>query len=322
MQKTDRTYQWIYGIIALLSFLYILLGEGTIGHVMGGDSETYYIQFRHHIGVAPLYPLFIHVLELLVGEALYLDIAAFIQIIFLVCAVVYLVYTISSRMELKIWEIIAVWLAAMLPFPLLLPEDPIGHTIMTESVTYPLTYFVIALLVKALFDRERRYFVKALILIIVASLVRSQMMFLFAVLGGVCFYVLLQKMMEKKITGKAFIGQLSVWFVVVLLAMKSVSGMTTVYEKVFFDAPNVAYSDQTLVQHMLYLADEEDAELFADEEIKEIFRRCYMEMEALESNHKHQPDGLMAWREIVRDCGTNSYMLTDVIEGYLGPQGK
>ena len=61
--------------------------------------------------------------------------------------------------------------------------------------------------------------------------------------------------------------------------IKAVSGLTVVYEKVFFDAPALDYSDQTLVQRLLYLAQEEDQELFADEQIKAIYAETWERME-------------------------------------------
>lgn len=315
-----NNHLWIL-VIGLLTFLYISFGEGVRGPVMGGDTEAYYLNFHHHIGVAPLYPLFIHIVESLFGSVIYLDVVAWIQILFLTFAVLYLVHTIQKGLHLKWFEVLGVWLASMLPFVILLPEDPIGHTLMTESFTYPLTYLVLAFVLKGIWQKKDRYFVISLLISVVAGLVRSQMLFLFAVVGLSYFYTTIKVRQEegkKWLFQKDFWGRIVVACALTLLAMKSISWMTVVYEKVFFDAPAVDYSDQTLVQHMLYLAEEEDANLFEDKDIREIFLRCYDGMMELESNYIHQEEGLEAWRKIVGDCGANSYLLTDVIEDYYG----
>lgn len=328
MEKSHRWTEWIKKkkhlciiILGLVTFLFIGFGEGIIGHVLGGDSEAYYINFKHHIGVAPLYPLFIQIIRILVGSKACLDVVAWIQIFFLVFSILYFIYVLQQEMGLKVIETIAVWCAAMIPFVILLPEDPIGHTIMTESVTYPLTYLIMALLIKGVWQKKERYFVYSLLLMVAAGLVRSQMLFLFPIVGIAYFYMEVKEWWDRK---EAWIFNVKFWkrivvaCIVILIAMKSVSWITVVHEKVFFDAPTVDYSDQTLVQHMLYLADETDEELFADEDIKEIFRRCYVGMMEQKTNYIHQQEGLTAWQKIVGDCGANSYMLTDVIVEYYG----
>ena len=307
-------------IISVVTLLYISFGEGVIGHVLGGDSEAYYINFRHHIGVAPLYPLLIHIVRFFVGDALYLDAVAWLQIFFLVFSVVFFVVTVQKELKLNAFITTAVWLAAMIPFPILLPEDPIGHTIMTESLTYPLTYLVTSLILKGIWKKKDKYFIFSVLLAVVAGLVRSQMLFLFPVIGVAYFYSVAKTCEKGKkwILSGSFWGRILVAIIVILFAMKSISWITIVHEKVFFDAPMVSYSDQTLVQHMLYLSDEEDEALFEDEDVRNIFERCYKGMMEQKTNHLHQETGLAAWRKIVADCGADSYLLTDVIESYYG----
>jgi len=327
MKKSITTVRTLYGVLIVITFLFILLGEGTptLWHVLGGDSEAYYIHFRHHLGVAPGYPLLIHLVELLVGNTYYLDVVAGIQMIFLTVAIIYLVYTLGTLLELKVWEIVFVWGFALLPFVILLPEDPIGHVIMTESLTYPIIYIFIAWLLNAAILKEEKKLFSSLVLAVIATLIRSQMMFLFAVWGICYFYILAYRFYHSdnnRIFSKQFLIRLAGGVVVVLLCMKSVGWMTTLYEKVFFDAPNVAYSDQLLVQHMLYLADEEDANLYEDEALREIFTETYKEMIERRSNYKYQPQGLTAWKYITGACGENSYILGDVIRDYLEESGE
>ena len=321
MFREKRRSLWLYGSIMMLTLVFIIWGEGTgtAGYVLGGDSETYYIPFRHHIGVAPLYPLFLHVLRLACGETVYLNVAAALQMLLLTFAVVYLVYTVGEECGLGVCGKLVIWGGSLLPFMILLPEDPIGHTIMTESITYPLVYLFIAVSAKAVFKKDGKRLVAALALSMIAGAVRSQMMFLFAALGLVYVYICLCKWKAQGIL--KCIYQILLCFLVLLVSMKFVSWFTVWYEKVVYGASYVAFSDQTLVQQMLYFSNEEDVELFEEEDLKEIFQRCYKEMEIQESNHKYQEKGLLAWRKIIRDCGANSYLLTDVIEEYLEPQG-
>lgn len=310
-------------VLGFITFLYIVFGEGVTGHVLGGDSEAYYINFKHHIGVAPLYPLLIQMVRVIVGSGVYLDVVAWLQMIFLTISIIYLVNTLQIELKLKWWETIAVWAASMIPFIILLPEDPIGHTIMTESLTYPLTYLVMTLIIKGIWHKQENCFVYSLLVSVIAGLVRSQMLFLFPMIGIGYFYMCIKKRQEENkpwLLKVDFWGRMAIACVLTVIAMKSITWITVVHERIFFDAPAVDYSDQTLVQHMLYLADEGDEQLFEDEDIREIFRRCYQRMMEQESNYIHQEEGLAAWRKIVADCGGNSRVLTAVIEEYYGDE--
>lgn len=85
MGKNENKKNFLYGIIIIATLLFVIFGEGTpLSYVYGGDTEAYYLNFHHHIGVAPGYPLFIHVIQVLFGDSLYLHVTAAIQIALLV----------------------------------------------------------------------------------------------------------------------------------------------------------------------------------------------------------------------------------------------
>lgn len=71
----------------------------------------------------------------------------------------------------------------MLPFVMLLPEDPIGHELMTESLTYPLFYLFIAETAKGIIWKKRKHLVWSFVICALQMWIRPQMLFCFAVLG-------------------------------------------------------------------------------------------------------------------------------------------
>lgn len=322
----DRIYRLlpdrdlIFWIIWLLSFLGILLLEGEPGYVIGGDTEAYYLNFHHHIGVAPGYPLFLHILHGIFGERLYLSAAALLQILILSAAIVYLVHTIWDIFHLCIWEIIVIWLASLLPFIILLPEDPIGHTLMTESLSYPIFYFFMAFMLRGVTGGQNRYFVYGLLAAAIMEWVRPQMLFTFAVLGIAFFYVQLKNRIQRKKREKLkdswYFRTIAAFFCIVL-TMQAVSGLTRIYEKVFFDAPALDYSDQTLVQRLLYVAQEEDAVLFEDELCREIFEGTWEIIQKNRTSQEFYKKSWTEWSEIFKAFGANSRILGDVIREKL-----
>ena len=312
----------LYGIIFGITFLFVLLGEGELGYVMGGDTEAYYLNFHHHIGVAPGYPLFIHLIELLFGKRFYLSVIVFLQILLLAAAVTFLVCTVQTLLELLWWETLIVWGGSMIPFVMLLPEDPIGHVLMTESLTYPLFYVFIAFIFRAVIFKQEKNFVFPALVAALLTWIRPQMLFTFAVLGIVYFYIQIKKRIKR---GKqpwqcSWYFQTVICFVSILALIKAISGLTVAYEKFFFDAPALNYSDQTLVQRLLYLSSEEDAELF-DERERSIFEETWGKMQESETTEQYFEKNWKSWSEIFKAFGANSRILGDVIRGQLADQG-
>ena len=369
LQKADRMLLWV---LLLLTALFVVFYEGyrcgSFSYYFGGDTEAYYIYFNHTGVIMPLYPIFFHVLQLVFGRELYLTAAAIIQMVFLILTIVGTVQCLRREFSLGPPATLVIWGCCMLPFAILLPEDPIGHTLMTESFTYPLFYLFVCSVLRGL-RRGRRYFAAALGIAFASALVRSQMMFLFVVCGLFYVYAVIwrwdtvpasaQGMAEQEAggenTGRECAGssplpfpltenmntereraenshshrafrwrkaaEVMLFGALTLFVMRSVTWLHAAYERFFFDAPYVAYSDQTLVQHMLYLSDEEDARLFQDPALREIFAETYRRSVRLGANHRFEEKGLEAWRKIVADCGSCSYTLGDVIEDYYVRHG-
>lgn len=69
------------------------------------------------------------------------------------------------------------------------------------------------------------------------------------------------------------------------------------------------YSDQTLVQRLLYLAQEEDQELFEDSQIKEIYAETWNRMQELNTTQEYYSKSWKNWSEIFAAFGANSRAL-------------
>ena len=316
---------FLYGIIIIATLLFVIFGEGTpLSYVYGGDTEAYYLNFHHHIGVAPGYPLFIHVIQVLFGDSLYLHVTAVIQIALLVFSIFWLIRTIDKIFQLKVWEVLLVWGFSMLPFVMLLPEDPIGHELMTESLTYPLFYLFIAETAKGIIWKKRKHLVWSFVICALQMWIRPQMLFCFAVLGVSVVYLEISERMKtgkKKGLWKNWAVRCVLCALCIFAGIKAVSGLTVVYERVFFDAPALDYSDQTLVQRLLYLAQEEDQELFADEQIKAIYAETWERMEEKQTVQAYYGNSWKNWSEMFQAFGTNSRILGTVIREELDQEG-
>ncbi len=312
MKKFFQKY--IYFLLSVGTLLFFLFGQGVTWYAMGGDTESYYIHFGHHIEAKPLYPLFFHVLDLIFGSGFYLYAASVIQVIIAVFCLISFVHFIGTKLKLDLFSTVVVWIASLFPFYLLLPEDPIPHVLMTESLTYPLLYLYIVMILKGIYDKKEKYFYYSGLFVILMTLIRGQMLFLMAVSGAAYFYFLIK---EKYGKWKRIMAGLVVYVAFLLICTETESLITTVYEQLFFHAPKQDYSAQTLVQKALFCSDEKNAELFTDELEREIFEKTYKGMAEMETTYKFRTGDLWDWKHTTASFGADSYLVQDVIEEVL-----
>lgn len=303
--------------ICIITFCLFLFGQGVRWYAIGGDTEAYYIHFGHHIEAKPLYPLFFHVLKLIFGETRYLYVAAFIQMLVAACCISIFVLFIKEKFSLHIVGTCIVLAGSLIPFWLLLPEDPIPHVLMTESVTYPFLYLYVVLILKGVFEDKVSYMIAAEIWVIFMTLIRGQMLFLAAVTGIVYFIWIVSRKQRTKVMSRLF------WlFCFILLSVKAEGLLAEGYEKIFFDAPKQSYFAQTLVQKALYCSDETDETLFDDEIEKEIFTKTYAGMKKEKTLWSYEEKNLWSWKHITASFGANSYLVQDVIQEVLTEHGQ
>lgn len=299
-------------IIAIATALFLFFGQGVRWYCMGGDTEAYYMEFGHHIETKPLYSLIMEGARVVFGQDRYLYAVAIFQIILSVVCITVFVNYIRKHFKLGIINTIIVWGLSLLPYVILLPEDVISHTLMTESITYPLMYIFIVLVHKGVTHRSEKEIYISVVLTIILTLVRGQMLFLLAISAIALIYI----MIMKKSKWYKFI----IFMIFMLICVKGESLLCGAYESYFFNAPKLSYSAQTLVQKALFCADENDEALF-DTDSKEVFKRTYSKMMKQHSNYKYMTGALNDWKHTTDSFGDNSYILGDVIEDYSQENG-
>ena len=304
----------IYYILGILTVLFFFFGQGVMWYAFGGDTEAYYISFSHHIEAKPLYPLFFHILNMIFGDGLYLYAAAVIQMLLAVCCIMLFVSYLGKQFHLELFSVFCVWVAALLPFVLLLPEDPIPHVLMTESFTYPLMYVYVIFILKGIYESRVKFLYVSGLFVALLTLIRGQMLFLTAVTLLAYFYHVI-KNKEKSVKSAL------IFICFLLVCVWGESMLTKGYEKVFFNAPEQDYSAQTLVQKALYCSQEDDGALFDDEIEREIFEITYAGMMEEQTTWLYSTGDLWDWKHITGSFGANSYRVHDAIEQVLTEHG-
>lgn len=316
--RVDSIMKWvnknIYYLLGILTVLVFLFAQGVTWYAFGGDTEAYYIYFSHHIEAKPLYPLFFHILNMIFGDELYLYAASVLQILLAVCCIILFISYLGKRFNLELFSVVCVWMAVLIPFFLLLPEDPIPHVLMTESLTYPLLYVYVIILLKGIYENNIKFLYESGLFVVLLTLIRGQMLFLMAVTILAFFYYTVKNKMKsiKMIIAFAAFLFLCIW---------SEGMLSKGYEKLFFDAPAQDYSAQTLIQKALYCSEKDDNVLFEDEIEREIFEITYAGMEEEQTTWSSLTGDLWDWKHITGSFGANSYRVGDVIEKVLAERG-
>lgn len=311
--KVSKKKFLIYLVLGILTFLFFEFGEGVLGYNIGGDSEAYYIHFEHHMQTAPLYPLFFHICDLIAGSQYYLYLAVIFQMILAIFSVIYFVRYISERFNLNIVGMVIVWIATLLPFYVLLPENPIPHDLMTESLTYPMMYIYTVMVMKGFLDDDKHFYYSVIMTELMA-LVRGQMMYLFAVTFSMLIIKVIRDYckdgIKKVLTKCVKKGALFVLAVITCFVVGKLS--TIAYEHFFFNAPSQNFGTHLAVQKAIYLADEEDANLFEDEITRDIFEKTYKRAYDEQSLYIFaDKSDLWMWKHAISSFGANSWNIGD-----------
>jgi len=191
-------------LFALGVFFFCFLGQR--GYILFDDAPGYMAPNLRE-GIMPIYSFFLNSLRVLVGVE-YLRVAAFIQgIICTVCTVAFACYF-KRIFELNIWELYLVWVLTLLPFSVELPSYVTSHVIYSESLAYPLYYIFAILYYKLIWCENRKEELQnllgALVLALILSLIRTQLMILFLIIGTIVFYKVMCS--ETRIVKRLFCG--------------------------------------------------------------------------------------------------------------------
>lgn len=328
-----------YGLLLLTGIIfYFFLGKRWISIE---DDSPFYLGDAGHEGVMPIYPAFLRLMRVILGEAYYLDGAVIVQSLLAVACTMLFVAALKRRFGLKLWEELLLYVACMLPFSIYLPESGITHQIMTEGISYALFYLFFAAIAEAVWTTKYRWYLASMLMAFILGLTRSQMLFLQAI----CLLILLW------VTYKKFVG--TIWrkigicltaFAIGLLL--SFGTYKATYAVVRFDAhhqslwkvseskageeENGVNADENediarqsddadanansagvsstnsqfvtiIMSRGFYEADQQDVDLFQDEMMREIFTRTYELADSEGKLYNYATPGLYMWEDLVYD---------------------
>lgn len=261
-------------------FFLLLWATGTLGEY--NDSHQY---IAMHIHREPLYPFILWVFRSIAGEN-YLEVVRFLQNVLAAFACIYFTDCIRKEFSLKGGITLLVLLIQIVPhsiIPLLSVSGlVIPNGIISEALGMPLFLLFAAQCLKFLLHGGVKNTVSALVLSVLLTLTRGQMMTMILV-WALCAGV--RCVIEKK------------WkrILLVLVSLLLAFGTRGILVKSYNLCFNGRFIDNTygpvnFLSNMLYAADREDGEAIKDEEAMEFYYMMYDLVEENQANYKYAGD--------------------------------
>lgn len=312
-------------------FLYALAGGEWIH--MEDDSASY-IRIIDSYSIMPLYPLLIWGIKLLFSEELYLSALVICQIVLAITSTMLLTVYIQRIFSLNGLDGIAIYFLCSLPFCIYLPEFGITHAVLTEGITYALSYLFFYFALKCLYEKKWRYLLLLWFVSTVLALIRSQLMIYIIILGVVSF-ISISRRFVSDVKWLCLIKKVFLLFVVIVGIVVNVLLVTQMLNR--YNArllPKLIEDDETMqvasigevvinasskiISHNTQLrgavcmkgwfeAEAEDVELFMSPVERELFIMAYEKLKNDGMLYDNVEPGLYMWRDL------NNVNIPDVV---------
>jgi len=280
-------------IVCLIYYGFFFFFDGV--HI-AADSASY---INMSISREPVYPLFLAFLRAIFGEAIYLNVVVLLQCLLAAWATFWMTSNIRELFCIN-WLITVAVMGIQFGITILnrffaLRSVSYENSIQTEGIAISLYSIWAVMLIRYLFNRQRKDLIWIYLLAIVLICTRKQMLLTLPVIAVVMFFIhCVPKVSIKKIL--LIIASVIVAFISTILISKAYNFM--------YRGDFVGYTDSsnTIFTNMLYAADEEDATLIKDENLQKLYKQIYQNLDEQQLNYKYAPKGLLNLETHYSEC--------------------
>jgi len=283
----------------------------TKGPWYAPDSAEYVNMYAY---LPALYPFFLRVLRVLVGDNLFVYVAIFLQTLFAAWIVVDLSLLLCDVFEARNVKHIIFILLLLTYYKVMLTGISCNLWILTEGLSYSLFYVFVYYSV--IFLKENRYltYIKLIISIVLLILCRKQFILCIGMAGLYIGFLLL----KKKIKSRKTVNLIIITLVGIILA----SVIQNEYEKIA-DRTNIkTFNQLSLGTHLFYYSEPEDVSGIEDESEKELFVKIRKKMVESDLGYKGTHEGWLVGVKSYVDSFNPLYsILASEIREYVRERG-
>lgn len=312
MIKNRKMEEIVLNILMVLIGIIILDIPFGLEPVIFDDSPAYLAK-QVIVGVVPGYPLFLSMNRVIFGGIYYLHAVVVWQILINLSASMLLIRCLRKKMALNLIESIIFFVLSFVPHAVFMPEGMSSRMVVTEALAFPLFYILIVYILKAVWEKKIKYGIIGLVIAVLLSLVRTQMMLTLVIPVCVIFYLMMirpKSGQEYKyfflkraaigicISMLLFVGAFFIYKQCNKLLQYGMVILNRISQNENADGTNEKYaaiSDQSLLLEvsdqnidvqgrgvfyakMLIAAEYEDRELFEDPDLREFYEKLYDEL--------------------------------------------
>jgi hypothetical protein len=273
---TERS-ELVLRVGSLVVFLFLWL---AVGVRFDGDSGSY---IDGTLLRSPLYPLIIDIFSFIDSS---LNVLILFQLLLGLAAIHVFLRTMRQIFDFSFITSTVVLVFISLPYYFITVRLRffIGNLIMTEAICYPLFLLAAAAIFHALIQKKLRFYLYFILITTFLILTRRQFLFLYPFFGLVWLTLFLQK--EKIEFSRLML------LVIFIFSIIATNMIEKTYQYIKHDRfSTVPFTGRQLLVIPMFVANESDKNLFAEEKQRDIFVHIYDEMvgEGLAFIHKGSP---------------------------------
>ena len=156
-------------------------------------DSRYYTDVTSYGAVMPIYPLFVHFMQLMAGVEGYKSAIVYVQGAIAIICIQYFIYELDRIIKLSVVALVFSYMLCLLPFTITLPDRIITQCILTEGLTYSLTYLFVVLMYKAMIKDSEKYLVWSYTFSMLLYLIRSQSIISILLVGVVHIWLIIRR---------------------------------------------------------------------------------------------------------------------------------
>ncbi len=315
-QTVQELSLWLPAFAIGLIYFFLL---GERGYVIYPDSYSYINAAYER---EPFYPLVIMACKGLFGERFFLYAVAFLQGITAFAVSLFATGKLREYLHLCRWEAMMTYILLLLPYGLdtmwAEPRVNYTHIIVSDCFSYAFFYLFVVAMLCYLQKQKTGAYVWMLVIASVMTLNRNQMEILYVSIAIVS--VIQNCIRPKKRKWKRCALEIAGIFAAVVLTMMLTLGYF--YAK-WGQFAKSSENNFTMITNLIYTADAQDAELFEDEKVGEVFAGLYAQADENGWTYRYAKEGFLNNGEYMIYCHDHikSLIIRPFFEDYVSSLG-
>lgn len=273
----------LYLCLLISSILYFFL-IGEKGYILMPDSNSYIFLSATR---DPFYPLLLKLFSFVFGTSHYLNFIVLFQGSLAIFAIFFTLNKFRKLFLFNNLSIVVTFLLLLCPYGLSSmwssPRVNYIHYILTEGINYSLYYIFVILLFESIVTKKIKSYYLSLFVFMIVVLTRAQLIVLYPLFFLVLIYI-------SKKQWKTLVFR----FLILFFSIISINLSSKLYHLVYFGHfEDSSENSITLLANAIYAADLDDAFLFNDTDLKELFIEIYSQADNNGWTHSFAKNGLI-----------------------------